>query len=650
MTQSALHVLATAAGLLRDWTDAQNRSRQLGDATLLRLLTALGLPADNTAQRTRSLSLLREEQRRPPALLVLDAGQRARLPGGFAAGHLALLDAGGRAHDVVCHDAHWTVPATLGYYQLCSGQHTQALAVTPARCFTVADALQVVEPRVWGVAAQVYALRREGDGGVGDSRAVAQLATHVARHGGQALALSPLHALPPDAASPYYPSHRAFLNWMLADPAQVLGEDLVRLTLADAGLDSAWQAAQAATLIDWSAATRLRHALWHGLHARLSTFPRGLQDDLRKFVQDGGDALHAHASFMARHDAAAARQRAGNDVAFELFAQWLAHRAWEKTAHDARGDGLGLGLIPDLAVGFDPAGSEASAHADAVLRGLALGAPPDAFNADGQNWGITGYAPRALRRDGYAPFIAALRANMRLGGGLRIDHILGLSRLWVIPHGSGADEGGYLGCPLPDLLRLVALESWRQRCIVIGEDLGTVPSALRAKLAARGVLGIDVLLFNRDEDSAFRPPQDWRRSAVAMTTTHDLPPLAGWRQGTDLAWRARIDRRSANVIDAARRERTRDVHALDAAVGTAADAPPLPHGVDWPALRFTAASASPLMLLPMEDALGLREQPNLPGTTVQHPNWCRRLPTDAVHAAGPAMDWVDAARKPGNTP
>ena len=649
MTDSPLHVLATAAGLLRDWTDAQGRRRQLGDAKLLRLLTALGLPADTTTQRARSLNALRDEQRRPPAMWVVDAGRATALPHGLRTDKLALLDSTGGAHEVALDGACWTPPAQPGYYTLQSGERQLAVAVAPPRCFTLADALGS-DPRAWGLAAQTYALRRKGDGGVGDSGAAAQLAARIARQGGDALALSPLHALAPGVSSPYFPSHRGFLNWMLADPAQVLGTDVVHQAIAAAGLADAWQAAETAALIDWPAVSAMRHTLWQGLYAGLPGLPTALQDDLHDFVQRGGETLQMHARFTAQQAAALGGPCNADAAAFERFAQWIAHRAWHQTAQGARDDGLGLRLIVDLAVGFDPAGSEAAANRDAVLHGLSLGAPPDAFNADGQDWGITSYAPRALRRHGYAPFIAALRANMRLGGGLRIDHILGLSRLWVVPHGSGANDGGYLACPLRDLLRLLALESWRHRCIVIGEDLGTVPDDLRATLAARGVLGIDVLLFNRDADGAFLPPQGWRSSAVAMTTTHDLPPLAGWRKGGDLAWRARIERRSDEAIASARLERVRDVHALDAAVGEVMDAPTTPAGVDWPALRFAAASAAPLLLLPVEDALGLREQPNLPGTTDEHPNWRRRLPADGLDAMVPAMQWIDHARGGKHTP
>jgi len=649
MSDNPLHVLAAAAGLQRDWTDAQGQRRRLGDATLLRLLTALGISADTNMQRMRSLAAVREEQRRLPAMWVVDAGAVLQPPPGLDDERAIVLRADGSACAVGRDGRRWVAPAEPGYYTWQSGRQQCALAVTPPRCFGLADALGRAAPRAWGLATQVYAVRRDGDGGIGDSSGVAQLCAAMARHGGDALALSPLHALAPGTSSPYYPSHRGYLNWMLADPAQVLGADSVHAAIAAGGLASAWDAAGDAALIDWPATASLHRKLWRCLHAMLPSMPAALQRDHDEFALAGGKALQAHADFAARQpcDRQGSPAPAGADgAAFEVFAQWLAERAWTRTAQEARGAGLGLGLITDLAVGFDPRGSEAAAHAGGVLRGLTLGAPPDAFNLRGQDWGITGYTPQALRRSGYAPFLAALRANMRLGGGLRLDHILGLSRLWIVPRGSAAAEGGYLRYPLRELLGLLALESWRHRCIVIGEDLGTVPDDLRAILAARGVLGIDVLLFNRERDGAFRAPRRWRSSAVAMTTTHDLPPLAGWRQGSDLAWRARIDGRSDAAMAEARQERLRDVHALDAVAGPAPDAPGQPAGVDWAALRLTANSAAPLMLLPLEDALGLRDQPNLPGTTAGHPNWRRRVPRDAAAGFGdPAVQArLDAIR------
>ncbi len=227
-----------------------------------------------------------------------------------------------------------------------------------------------------------------------------------------------------------------------------------------------------------------------------STPPIALPAPTSRFREAGGATLADYASF-------AARDHGDDDPGLHLFAQWLAQRSWGGLQREARERGMGIGLIADLAVGFDPAGAEAAAWPQATLSGLVLGAPPDAFNPAGQVWGIGSYSPRGLRESGYAPFIALLRAVLHDRGGLRIDHILGLLRLWLVPAGAGPGEGGYVRYPLPDLLNLLVLESWRHRAIVIGEDLGVVPPGFRDTLAARGVLGTDVLLFNRDPDGRF---------------------------------------------------------------------------------------------------------------------------------------------------
>jgi len=233
---------------------------------------------------------------------------------------------------------------------------------------------------------------------------------------------------------------------------------------------------------------------------------------------------------------------------------------------------------------------------------------------------------------------------MGAGGGIRIDHILGLARLWVIPQGRPAGAGGYLRYPLDALLRLVALESWRQRAIVIGEDLGTVPPDLRERLAARGVLGTDVLLFSRGEDGDFLPPARWRRNAVATTTTHDLPPLAGWRRGRDLYWRSRAEQWSEPATRQAQAARADEADRLDRAL--AAEPPPADGGgaAEPAAIAYAARSPAPLMLLPMEDALGLEEPPNLPGTVDEHPNWRRRLPPVDAARLATLLRWLERER------
>ena len=286
-----------------------------------------------------------------------------------------------------------------------------------------------------------------------------------------------------------------------------------------------------------------------------------------------------------------------------------------------------IGLISDVAVGMNPGGSHAWSRPQDLLLGLSVGAPPDLFNTRGQDWGLTAFSPQALLSTGFEPFIATLRAAMRAAGGVRIDHAMGLTRLWLVPRGAPPSEGAYLTYPLDDLLRLIALESHRHRAIVIGEDLGTVEPEFRERMAQAGIAGMDVLWFQRD-GKKFLPPAKWRRDAVAMTSTHDLPTVAGWWRGADIETRAKL-----GLADEARerKERAQDRKSLWSAFRkdgvTTKTMPPSsePAPAVDAAVAFTAQSPAPLALIPIEDVLGLTEQPNLPGTIDEHPNWRRRL-------------------------
>jgi 4-alpha-glucanotransferase len=292
-----------------------------------------------------------------------------------------------------------------------------------------------------------------------------------------------------------------------------------------------------------------------------------------------------------------------------------------------------IGLIADLAVGMTSAGSYAWAHQDHMLSGLQIGAPPDSFNANGQNWGLSSFSPRALSGQGFEPFIATLRACMRHAGGLRVDHIMGLTRLWVIPEGAKANEGAYITYPVDDLFRLTALESYRHRAIVIGEDLGTVPLRFHELLARAGIYGMSVLWFARD-DKGFTPPHQWPSTAAAMTSTHDLPTVSGWWGGTDLK-----ARESCGLInDAGVEQRGRDAErealwtafkSAKIAEGGLPSASEASRVVDA-AVRFVAKTPSRLALLPLEDAIGLARQPNIPGTIDQYPNWRHRYPAEVA--------------------
>ena len=322
------------------------------------------------------------------------------------------------------------------------------------------------------------------------------------------------------------------------------------------------------------------------------------------------------------------------------YMQMLADQGLAAAQAAAKDAGMPIGLIADLAVGADSGGSQCWSRQDEMLLGLTVGAPPDLLSPTGQNWGLAAFNPRGLARNGFGAFIDMLRQAMRHAGGVRIDHAMGLARLWVVPDGALANEGAYLHFPLQDMVRLIALESHRHRCVVLGEDLGTVPDGFQRTLEDASILGMRVLWFERDANH-FNPPGGWSTNAASMTGTHDLPTVAGWWAGRDLEWRHRLDLFGGPENDhRENNERGRDRHLLWRAMqdsgSVQGDAPPpdQPVTVVDAALRHVAAAPCALLIVPIEDALGVLDQPNLPGTLDTHPNWRRRY-------AGPASALLD---------
>jgi 4-alpha-glucanotransferase len=615
-----------------------------------------------------------DSARSTPPLVIATVGKPTALSGGDLAGPCPgqIVFEDGDQSDITLQspDGARVLPAIdrPGYHRLRFAEREIALAVAPPRCVTVNDI--AADEQLWGLAVQLYGLRRAGDGGIGDTTALRALATAAQRHGADALALSPTHSLFAADLSrygPYSPSSRLFLNPLFADPVDVFGAPRVAAAMASIGPEDRKRLEDAA-LIDWPAAARGKYALLERLYADFvvhdleHTAPTELAAAFNAFERAGGDRLREHALFEALHQKwfgaesiwnwsewpAEWRNPASQTVAqyasaearavqYQIFLQWIADCSFAAAQAGAR-QSMRIGLIADMAIGMDRGGSHAWARQSDLLLGLNIGAPPDLINSRGQDWGLTGFSPQALVAHGFAPFLATLRAAMRHAGGVRIDHAMGLTRLWLIPQGAPPTDGAYLSYPAGDLLRLIALESHRHNAIVIGEDLGTVPGDFRDRMADVGMYGMDVLWFNRGKNR-FMPPATWRREAAAMTSTHDLPTVAGWWKGTD------IDTREALGLapDAAnqRKQRGAERSALwrsfrrAGLVTERAPAPDAPDGAVDAAVRFVARSASRLALIPLEDVLGLTEQPNLPGTVEEHPNWRRRL--DA-----PAADVLDA--------
>jgi 4-alpha-glucanotransferase len=687
MNDEALRDLARRAGIAVEWHDYASHPHVVSPDSLRRILAALGLPASTRGDLAASRRLLAKRATLAdlPPLITATAGRPTRLDLGASEPLPAkLVPERGPPRDLTLSPARGRlrIPAVAesGYHRLQIGEREVVLAVAPAQCRTIDDV--VPDGRLWSIAAQVYALCSTGDAGIGDAAGVAQLAEAAGAQGADALFLSPVHALfvsDPARFAPYSPSSRLFLNPLHAAPAIVFGEAHVAAAIRNAGLHDRFTSLEAQPLIDYPASAEAKLALLRSLFEGFIESPDTdgpLGADFASFRAEGGDLLRQHAVFEAlqadraardwrqwptdlRDPAsaavatyAAARRR---DVLFHEFLQWLTDRSLAAAQRRAREAGMRIGLIGDLAVGMDPTGSHAWSRQHEILLGLSVGAPPDLFNPRGQDWGLTSFSPRAMENGGFTPFVATLRAVLRNAGGIRIDHAMGLSRLWLVPEGADPAEGAYLAYPLTDLLRLLALESARHNAIVVGEDLGTVPEGFRETLNQNGVHGMRVLWFERAADeTAFKPAEDWDATALAMTTTHDLPTVAGWWHGTDITERSACGRLAPGASpedEAAGRQRDRAALwqrlVNEGAAEGAAPPPDSPQPVVDAALAFVGRAPSPLVVLPMEDLLGLEEQPNMPGTTDQYPNWQRRLPgpAAALLQSGAAARRVTAAAR-----
>lgn len=669
----SLHALARLGGIAVDWTDVYGAHRRVADDTLLRLLRGLDLACDTPGEIADSIAALAQPAALPP-LLTADAGQEIvlALPDGLQPEEVEIDLPSGTVplaldirHDGGLRRAAFTAPMLPGYHPLRIGRAQTMLAVAPPRSRSVAELTG--RPRAYGAAVQIYGLPRSGDGGIGDFAALGEAAQALAARGADALAISPTHALftaEPGRPSPYAPSSRLVLNPLLADPGCRFDAAAIAAAWAQVDPQGLRAGYEQASLIDWAPAGHAKLAMLRRLFdgmapgdanaAAFAEYERQARPDVRGHA--AFEALHAHLRAttgewhwrhwpvdLRRPDSPAVHAFAAEyrqEVAFQVFLQWLAELSLDQAQARARAAGMGIGLVADLAVGMDPSGSHAWSRPEDVLAGLTIGAPPDLFNPAGQGWALTTFAPTALTASGFGPFLATLRAALRHAGGVRIDHVMGLRRLWLIPDGSPPTQGAYLDYPLEDCLRLIALESHLADALVVGEDLGTVPYGFRPQLAARGVLGMRVLPFERQDDGGFLPPPAWQPDALAMTSTHDLAPIAGWWRSRDLAWRARLRGEPASDHPAGSEERRADCMRFwqaacwaGVAEGPAPEADAPERAVDA-AVAYVAASPCALTIVPVEDLLGLEEGPNLPGTVDEHPNWRRRLDAPLPQALG----------------
>jgi 4-alpha-glucanotransferase len=326
---------------------------------------------------------------------------------------------------------------------------------------------------------------------------------------------------------------------------------------------------------------------------------------------------------------------------FYSWLQWIADEQLRRVQDLARELGMPLGLYGDYAVGVNPSGSETWSDQAVYRMNAGVGAPPDALALLGQDWGIPPQDPHALTAEQYRPFRDLVSANMRHFGALRLDHVMALFRQWWVPAGLGATNGGYVHYPIDDLMSVLALESVRHRCLVVGEDLGTVPDEMRRAMAEFAVYSYKVLLFEKRDDGRFKRPEEYSRRAIATVTTHDLPTLRGYWEGRDIELRDRLqlfpsEQMRRGVADERLRDRAQLLAALE-------DCGLRPEHLDASAATFDAAlmraihvylakSAAALVVLQIEDLLGMVDPVNVPGTSHEHANWQRKVTTDIAAA------------------
>jgi 4-alpha-glucanotransferase len=588
-------------GIDDNYHDASGVKHETSRVTRAALRAAMGVGPEVLAPPGESEAVRVLQPGGPPTSRALDGGA-----------DLVLEDGSSRALDGALPDE-----LPFGYHRLYPrGGGETLLVVSPGRCHLPDDF------RAWGFAAQLYAARSRASWGIGDLADLARLARWTRSLGGGVLMVNPLTAptpVPPIEPSPYYPSSRRYRNPLFLRIEELPGwdglPDDLRTRLGNAGT-----ALNRDRHIDRDAIFRLKQEALETLFAR---FPGEAGFDW--FWAGEGQSLTDFATYAAlaeRHGKdwrtwpAGYRRPDGADVAsfrsdeperirFHAWTQWLIDAQLARASRD-------IAVVHDLPIGLDVAGADAWCWQDLMASDVSVGAPADEFNANGQDWGLTPFIPWRLRAAHYRPFIETIRAMLRHAGGLRIDHVMGLFRLFWIPRALGAKGGAYVRSRADELLAIVALESLRARAFIIGEDLGTVEPGVRERLAEQHMLSYRLLYFEPS------PPEEFPALALSSVTTHDLPTIAGLWTGADLAALRRIGLQTNEEGTEALRDKLRELGDLadDASAETAIEA----------THRALARAPSRILLATLDDAVATPDRPNVPGTVREWPNWSLALP------------------------
>ena len=670
VSSSPLHELASAYGVSTSFENWQDEVVEVPDDAIGEVLAAMGVDASDPVAALRDRDLAPWRRMLPPSLVIRegdDASLVVHVPSGADVEVVLHLESGAE-REVPASGARresrevdgGTVEAVsvpmppdlpLGYHvaRATSGDHgaETTVIVTPAWLGLPAS---VGAGASWGFATQLYSVRSRQSWGVGDLTDLTDLAVWSAADlGADYVLVNPLHAAEPVAPlqpSPYLPSSRRFFN-----PLYLRVEDVPEYAWLDAEtrarIDAlGWGVHDAVDDVDvidrdtsWTA-KREALRLIHGAPRRA-----GRELDYRAFRERHGEALRQFATWNvlaihhgndAREWPEAVRDAAGPDVAtfaaenegdidFEMWLQWVLDEQLQRAQGRAVNAGMALGIMHDLAVGVHPGGADAWRLRDAYATGIRVGAPPDAFNQMGQDWQQPPWRPDRLAESAYAPFRDLIANVLRHAGGVRIDHIIGLFRLWWVPEGRTPAEGTYVRYDHEAMIGVLALEAQRAGAVVVGEDLGVVEDSARAYLLERGILGTSILWFERDEDGDPLAAEKWRELCLASVTTHDLPPSAGYLVGEHVALRNRLGLLTRPVEEEAAADEAERGSWLDELRGRdlLGDDPSVEETIT--ALhRYLTLSPARLLNVALTDAVGDRRTQNQPGTLDEYPNW--RIP------------------------
>lgn len=559
----------------------------------------------------------------------------------------------------------------LGYHrfdiELADKHYTSQLIVAPQKCYGPQDAADF---KMWGLAAQLYSLKKANGWGIGDYGDLNDMVNKAAQKGASVVGLNPLHPLYPGNPahrSPYSPTSRCFLNSLYIDVTKVENYNdckPVKKLVDSEEFKQKLNLLNQAEHIDYAHTAECKYQVlellythFHRNHINKNT---ELAEDFKVFKKEMGDDLVTFATFDALYEHFRKKDsnayswtdwperyqdpnseyvqkfqvRNSRRIDYFMYLQWLADRQLGNAAQTATDKDMAIGLYLDLAVGCSSGGAEVWADKHSFVAGVGVGAPPDMLNPMGQDWGLSPINPVALRSKAYQPLINALRSNMRHAGALRIDHVFGLQRQYWVGSGMSATEGAYITFPIDDILRIIALESQRAQCVVVGEDLGTTPDGFGDIMASAGLLSYKVLYFERWESGLFQRPDIYPEQSMVTVSTHDMPTLPGWWAGRDLDWREQLHLYPQQEM--AEQERCNRVQSRNMLLDALFDAKVLSEDkrpqeqanldLTLAVQAFLARSPGQIQMIPLEDALGIVEQVNIPGTIDEHPNWLQRLP------------------------